>query len=109
MLPKDFLALTDRFSFFEDCDGMVSLGIPSIEPEACAVYRKWFDPRPVYFVGPLTPNESFTEDKGFNLQIRELKSTSNSEAEIKTFLDAIHETHGTHSLLYVCQNLMFSF
>lgn len=86
--------------FFEECDGIIALGNASFEPEPCAAYGTWFTPRPVYFVGPLVPDDRSVGYKLTNSQERELNGSSNG-AEVKSFLDTIQKTHGDYSLLYV--------
>lgn len=77
------------------------MGNASFEPDVCAAFRTWFSPRPIYFIGPLLPDETPTGDRVSSSQEKELSGSSNG-ADVKIFLDSIQKSHGDYSLLYVC-------
>lgn len=78
------------------CLGVMDSSTPECyEPKAIAALREWFaeTSRRVIVCGPLIPS-------GEQAIVNEKRQTSNA-SEISDFLDAVLESHGPKSLVYV--------
>lgn len=86
-----------------ECNGIISATSTAFEFEGCKAAHEWFAQtnRPVYTIGPLLPDDIFSDEiQTTGTRSIELDVSPNGQ-EVMAFLDKVHASSGPRSVVYV--------